>query len=103
MPCNIVILTSTWAAPYTSRSRNELVSSIHTSFQYNTLPLPQSSDLLPTLDMDCPIVNQDDFFGCFHYDCCNVDMLSLFHCLVGHNDINQESFLGVCVEGEDYL
>ena len=37
--------------------------------------------------MDYPFVNRDDFFGCFHYDCCNVDMLSLSQCLVGHNDI----------------
>ena len=27
--------------------------------------------------MDYLIVNRGDFFGCFHYDCCNVDMLSL--------------------------
>ena len=63
-------------------------SSSHTSFPYNTQPLPQSSDLLPRLDLDCPIVNRDDFVGCFHYDCCNVDILSLSQ-LVGHNDIKR--------------
>ena len=79
--------TCTWAAPYKTRCRNEHVSSIHTSFPYNKQPLPQSSDLLPRLDMDYPIVNRGGFFDCFNYDCRNVDMLSLSQCLVGHNDI----------------
>ena len=96
MPCTIVyigtppaypVLRYLWMAFYKNRCRNNFVSQIHTRFPYNTQLLPQSNDLLPGLDLDCQIVNRDDFFDCFHYDCCNVDVLSLSQCLVEHNDI----------------
>ena len=59
------VLRYIWMASYKNKCGNKLVSSIHTSFPYNTQPLPQSNDLLPRLDLDYPIVNRDDFFGCF--------------------------------------
>ena len=59
------VLRYIWMAFYKNRCRNKLVSQIHTSFPYNTQLLPQSNDLLPRLDLEYPIVNQDDFFGCF--------------------------------------
>ena len=75
VPGNIVIYWDTppaypvlryiWMASYKNKCGNKLVSSIHTSFPYNTQPLPQSNGLLPRLDLDYPIVNRDDFFGCF--------------------------------------
>ena len=79
---------------YNSRCRNKLVSSIHTSFPYNTQPLPQSSDRLPKLDLDYPIVNRDEFFGCFHYDCCTITIP-----VFSRSWWYQESFLVVSTAG----
>ncbi len=59
------VLRYIWMASYKNKCGNKLVSSIHTSFPYNTPPLLQSNNLLPRLDLDYPIVNRDDFFGCF--------------------------------------
>ena len=45
--------------------------------------------------MDYRNVNRDDFLGCFHYDCCNIVMLSLSQCLVSHNYIKSPFFVFV--------
>ena len=46
-------------------SQNLTLNTLKLIPPYNTQPLPQSNGLLPRLDLDYPIVNRDDFFGCF--------------------------------------
>ena len=77
-----LIMASTFSSNGPLSSTDQSTQAFHTT---QNLSLSQANSHLGL--MDYPIVNRDDFFGCFHYDCCNVDMLLLSQCLVSHNDI----------------
>ena len=87
VPCNIVILYLPPILYYILHGRPLLRADVEMNLSpkftkvfltTHNLTFSQAiSYLLPRLHLDYPIFNRYDFFGCFHYDYCNVDMKQL--------------------------